>query len=67
MPADDRNAPPSGIAAVPGLPALPLHALLVPAVQREHGDVQRDALSVSCAAQRQESPNVDAIICIFTM
>lgn len=67
MPAGERNAPPSDIAAVPGVPALPLHALLVPAVQLEHGDVQRDALRVSCAAQRQDSPSVDAMICIFTM
>lgn len=67
MPAGDRNAPPTGIAAVPGLPALPLHALLVPAVQREHGDVPRGALRVSCAAQRQDSPTVDAMICIFSM
>lgn len=46
MSAGDRIEHPSDTASVPGLPALPLRAL-VSAVQHEHGDVQRVVLRMT--------------------
>lgn len=63
MSAGDRSEHPSDTASVPGLPALPVHALLGSALQHEHGDVQRDALRIPESLDMDNSTKTRFINC----